>query len=236
GSQQAITDGGILPGVLEIGSTIAQTPSLRDRGLVGYWTFDESSGITAYDRSGYSNNGTLTNSPTWQTSTNCKRGSCLSFDGATNYVGVPYAASLAPVNQISFMLWANRSGVGEWRILSKTETGGYGFNTDIAFYLFRNGTYGISSATSHGGWLFVAGVFDGRYAKLYIDGVLANTNDAGGNYSITYSCSNSLIIGAEAQCSTIPTTPFFAGYVDDVRIYNRALSAAEILSIYNSTK
>src|SRR5690606_37741696 len=64
----AITDGGMLPGVLQKGTHIDLTPPTRDRGLVGYWTFDEGSGTSAYDSSGNSNTGTLTNGPTWQTS------------------------------------------------------------------------------------------------------------------------------------------------------------------------
>ncbi|MCS6789191.1 MAG: prepilin-type N-terminal cleavage/methylation domain-containing protein [Patescibacteria group bacterium] len=61
----ALNDGDSFPGVYSIRNSSAPlTPGLRDKGLVGYWSFDEGSGTIAYDRSGYNNNGTLINGPT----------------------------------------------------------------------------------------------------------------------------------------------------------------------------
>ncbi len=62
--------------------------SRLEHGLVGYWHFDEATSTKAYDISGFSHDGTLTNGPTWQTGSSCKAGECLSFNGSTNYVNV----------------------------------------------------------------------------------------------------------------------------------------------------
>jgi type II secretory pathway pseudopilin PulG len=234
---QATGDGGALPGVVQRGSALDLTPPTRDNGLVGYWTLDEGAGSTAYDASSGRNNGTLTGGPAWQAASGCRKGRCLYFDGIDDYVMIPHAASLAPSQEISFMAWANKASGTDWRVLSKTETGGYDIVEDIYVQAFRKGAYARAGAASHAGWNFIAGTYDGRYLRLYLDGVPVVTTDAGGNYPITYSCTaNALIIGAEAGCSNAPTAPYFNGYIDDVRVYDRTLSDAEIQAIYNATK
>jgi prepilin-type N-terminal cleavage/methylation domain-containing protein len=72
---QARNDGGYDPERIEYGTNL--TLWRNAYGLVGYWTFDEGSGTTAYDYSGYNNHGTLINGPTWQSGSNCKVGGCL---------------------------------------------------------------------------------------------------------------------------------------------------------------
>jgi hypothetical protein len=69
-------DGGPDVGIYEVGTDLNLANFAR--GLVGYWKFDEGSGTTANDSSGYGNNGTLYNSPTWTTG---KVGGALSFNG-----------------------------------------------------------------------------------------------------------------------------------------------------------
>ena len=72
------------------------------RGLVGYWAFDEGSGTIAYDSSGFANNGTTTNGPSW---TNGKVGGGMEFDGTNDYVDVRDSDSLDITNEITIEFW-----------------------------------------------------------------------------------------------------------------------------------
>ncbi len=231
GSRSAIVDGGIFPGVLEVGSALAQTPPLRDRGLVGYWPLDEGTGTTAYDRSGNNNNGTLVNNPTWQTSTNCKRGSCLSFDGSTNYINIGNQGIYNLTNGVSIVALVKTAGVGPVTVIRRanqymiriTVSKGWGWSgsgTNVA------GTSTVSNSQWHQ-MVFTASKADGTQ-KLYVDGVLEGQNTDVGLASFP---SDSLYIG-----STTGNMEYFGGLLDDIRIYNRALSQTEIIYMYNAIK
>jgi hypothetical protein len=75
-------------------------------------------------------------------------------------------------------------------------------------------------------WTHVAGTANGSVAKSYMNGVEVGSVAAGATYE-GYSIPNNFIGGGHG---------YFNGLIDDVRIYNRALSAAEIQAIYNATK
>jgi prepilin-type N-terminal cleavage/methylation domain-containing protein len=242
----AINDGGPCPGVYEIGTHLGLTPSTRDLGLVGYWKLDEGTGTTANDYSVNSNTGTLTNGPTWTDSGKVNK--ALSFDGTDDYVNVPHHISLKPTGAITVEGWGYRSSwasVPDERIAACTEAGGYTLGVNIdekdgITALRRNNTYGwvyydISGLA--GGWHHFVMTYDGRYLKAFIDGSqVGSTNDAGDTYPIDYTYDNSLLIGAEAGSGDIPTGDYFNGIMDEVRIYNRALSAQEIQARYSATK
>ena len=206
---------------------------------VGEWKMDEGSGTSTNDTSGNNNIGTLYNSPSW---TQGKIGSALNFNGSNNYIGVPYSSNLAP-SAITFEAWAYKPSWTDSeasRILSKTESGGYAFifsNSNIYSYAYRNGAYATPSTSTSGlspGWHYFTGSYDGRYTKIYIDGILKNTDDAGANYPITYSYNNSLIIGAEAGSGTSPAgTTYFTGKIDHIKIYDYARTPAQIAYDYN---
>jgi hypothetical protein len=104
------TDGGDLSSIYEIGTdfslaplrelvvvsessptpTPTPTPTPEPTPLVvAYWKFDDASGTTAIDSSGRGHNGTLVNGPAWKSSSLCKSGGCLYFDGLTDHVTVP---------------------------------------------------------------------------------------------------------------------------------------------------
>ncbi len=168
-------------------------------------------------------------------------GDCLNFDGGTtdDHVMVAYASSLAPTSAITLEFWAydddweNTYNNGDESLVSKTESGGYCIWIDETWlygYVRRNGawgapTYSVSSLSA--GWHHLAVTYDGRYTKLYVDGDLKDTDDAGSSYSITYAYSNALIIGGEAQTGT-SAIDFFNGNIDEVRIWNSARTQTEI--------
>ena len=103
------TDGGDLDSIYEIGTdfTLAPLRELVTPGsvptptptptptpeptplVVAYWKFDDASGTTAIDSSGRGHDGTLVNGPTWKSSSECKSGGCLYFDGSNDLVTIP---------------------------------------------------------------------------------------------------------------------------------------------------
>lgn len=213
-----------------------------DNGLIGYWHLDEGVATTTYDASGYGITGTLTNGPTWQLGVNCRAGGCLLF--SDNYVTVSTAPSLSTSGSISVWVKVNSWGTNYDAIVFK----GPGVSwSDIDFGLFRsvatsqflgtinNGTNNMSgsgpksSTITLGEWYNLVFTWDGTVAKFYTNG--AET----GSYSWSYSAgqrSQNMKIGKAVSGTHYP----FYGYIDEVKIYNRALSASEILAAYNDLK
>ena len=204
------------------------------QGLVGYWPFDEGTGTTAYDASGNGNSGTLTNSPLWQTGSNCEAGSCLSFNtSAWKYVTTPFNASIN--TNLTLSAWVYPTGVG----------GSDTFGTIIQgqFYLSYNDSAKALSCYWYGTnppgyfttpnntvplnqWSHIACVWNGSFINEYVNGAVQNTVAVTGSGTSP----SAINIGAES------TARQFQGQIDDVRIYNRALSAQDIQDLYNETQ
>lgn len=212
-----------------------------DTGLVGYWHLDEGTATTTYDASGYSNNGTITNSPAWTSGTSCKSGGCLNFDGVNDYINLP---SINPISAITVTAWiksANSSGYGGvWQLISKYSafilgTGSVGGkNMNFIVNINNSWQYGTYYTVSDpNNWHFFAGVFDSSSSlkKLYVDGVQQTSDTVTG----TITADTGPIHIAHRENDAIGTN-HFGGYIDEVKIYDRALSAAEILAAYNDLK
>jgi glucose/arabinose dehydrogenase len=198
-------------------------------GLVAAYSFDAGSGTTVVDSSGNNNVGTISGA-TW--STTGKYGGALSFDAnRQTYVGVPDSASLDLGTAMTLEAWVNPSSVtGSWRtVIFKQRSGG------TAYSLYGNDgqdrpvgqVYTTAEQNSRAGsqlvantWTHLATTYDGSALKLYVNGVeVANVAVSG---PIAAS-SGPLTIGGNAVWSE-----WFAGLIDDVRIYNRALAPGEI--------
>ncbi len=230
-NKAAISDGGSLPGVLQVGTHIDLTPPLRDKGLVGYWTFDEGGGTTVYDSSGNGNNGILYNSPSWQSGSSCESGSCILFNGTNNYVNIPNSSSLNP-KDISVSLWMYwNGGVGEQNMVTKENSYEYRVSSGSINYATNPWAWrGGASPVTAGQWYHVVAVHQGNgNQKIYINGVETYNTASGGDIA-----SNASVVTIGARGGG--TWSFYNGLLDEVRIYNRALSAGEILTIYNSQK
>jgi hypothetical protein len=194
--------------------------------LVGYWKFDEGSGNQAYDSSGYGNDGTIYGIPNW---VDGWVSTALDFDGNTNYVEIPHNESLSMTDQITVAAWTNmRTGSsGNKLIVSK---GGFG---NISYELSEeNGSVILLLATSIEGcdpdsppadeWHHIAATFDGTIYKCYIDGELSGEKDLG--YAGTIR-ENELPVNIGRRSTG---GRFFDGMIDEVMIYNHALSGDEI--------
>ncbi len=168
------------------------------------------------------------------------------FNGSTGYVSVPYNLNLAPTNiSVSSWFYVLNNSIDQ-RVISKTESGGYqiSFNENNAcgaskfcFLVNVGGTYYPTTvpATSirSNVWTNTVGTYDGETVRLYVNGVLVDSNTSpSGN--LTYTQNNPLCIGSEATASACSGSGiYFGGQIDELKIYDRSLSATEILSDYN---
>ncbi len=211
-------------------------------GLVGHWQFDEGSGATANDSSGYGNAGTLTNGPVWTTG---KIGGALDFDGVDDYVNIGSVTSLNNVRPISISAWIYPRSHGEGdagRIISKHDATGrwsFHFNTTgrLRFHKDFSGASELNRIAAGGtiavnDWQHVVVTWDGSSNAANVH-IYRNGGETG--YSTTISGINPpdddsasiLRIGAWGA----PGNNVFDGLIDDVRIYNRVLNPAEILQL-----
>ncbi len=209
---------------------------------VAYWKFDENAGSIATDNSGNINTGTLINSPIWAIG---KIGSALNF--TNNYVNVPSSTSIDSItNAVTISAWVKTTTTSQSVILERWLYG-EGVNQRAYCLQIREGKvlFGISkdgtSANSKwltstipvndGNWRHVAGTFDGTTMQLYISGVQNTSVSA--EFSAIYVPTGNLHIGKWENNSGVFEHPFI-GIIDEVRLYKKALSSAEIAKLTNA--
>ncbi|MFH1259444.1 MAG: DUF2341 domain-containing protein [Elusimicrobiota bacterium] len=229
------------------------TKDYGESGLAGLWHLDEGGGTTAVDSSGNNNTGTLTNGPVWQASdggqwdsrsdVKFSTGSALSFNGS-NYVNIPDAPSLdLGTGNFTFELWikTTQDVSGEVSYLGR-----YAGSGDVSVHLEGDGpgkasfgardsagtwvNSGLSSTTiNDNNWHYLVGVKEGNTAYIYVDGVMENSGSGtltgDFNSSVSYRISGRSIAGFNA-----------IGYIDETKIYTRALSAEEVYRHYIRSK
>jgi len=210
--------------------------------LVGEWHFDEGSGVTAEDTSGNNNDGILTNMDPATDWVNGKLGKALSFDGADSYVDCGNNANLDITDKISILLWLKPNVVGEggpnagpvckaevgvdwsWQLRYNAPGGGnymgFQFNGDPEGSTWVS----VKQNLSPGEWYHIAGTFDGTTLKCYLNGIDKDTTQI----SAIKSGNSTLFIGQDGWGN------IFNGVVDEVKIYNKALSSAEIQADYEA--
>ncbi len=206
--------------------------ALQDGSLIGHWTLDDGVGATAVD-SAASNDGTV-NNVTWTTG---PLGGALELDGTNGYVSVPSAPTLQLTSALTIAGWVKGDvwGTGsDVDIIARKGDGdpnNYQFaikNGLATMFLDDSDSAGLSGNTvlSSGHWYHVAATWNGSEVRIYVDGVLdKDPPDLRGGTIGTDT--RPLYIGGRG------TSDVLDGIVDDVRIYNRALSAAEVAALAN---
>lgn len=216
-------------------ATLFVLPALaQNQGLVGYWMLNENSGTTVKDSSGSGNDGTLNGDPEW---TDGYFEGALEFDGTDDEVSVPYSDSLNP-EEFTACLWANvASGSSGHRaaISCRDDFPQRGYiiyaepGNTWQFWI-GVGAEGIVWNVAQGPavnldeWTHLAAVYADGEQKLYVDGVL----DGEAAAELNLNTAQVLLIGAGAN-ETASHNYLFVGKLDDVRIYNRALTENEIV-------
>ena len=209
-------------------------------GVVGYWNFDEISGSTAYDSSG-NNFDAGVSGANWQAGG--KINGALNFDGSNDYVDTTIDSETLEL--VTFCTWFKSDDAGSigndyvaQRFFTQmcTSSGArfaLGINNNrIAVYWRDSGGSNVGEGTttlSSGQWYYAAVTYDGSVIRLYLNGNEQNSfNESGMRDSTT---STAVQIGREKSGSR-----YFDGLLDDVRIYHRPLTEAEIQAIYNQSE
>jgi hypothetical protein len=207
---------------------------LRDPSMVLLMHFNNNSAIGenatyAVDESGMGNNGTLNGGVTWNSSG--KYGGAYQFDGSDDHIKVPNNAVLNLKN-FTMEVWVNYQNNGLFDvILAKRESTGpeeYQLAIDAnyapqgAIRFDWDNTYTGTTIIPQNTWTHIAVTFNGTAVKFYVNGILTNTFSAN---STTNTTAN-LYLGTDVHSDR------FKGEIDEVTIYNRSLTADEILDHY----
>jgi hypothetical protein len=220
-----------------------------ETGLIAYYKMDEGGGASLNNSTATTGlTGTLTNSPSWVASPVVKNANAISFDGTNDLVNLGTSSSLRFTNSFTAELWvksANWAVGAQQQLLSCFESGGYGItlttNGNLNFFTRSSVTgssyvgvsYPVSNLTNNT-WYHVAGTFDGRYLRMYVNGSLVGTYDLGSSATIVYTYpSTPVFIGADPNDDASPQGLFFAGQIDEVRLWNVTRTEAQIQSALN---
>ncbi len=225
-------------------------PSLPIANLVGWWKLTDGSGTSAADSSGFGNTGTLENGPTWITSG--ENGGGLTLDGATQYVQVNDAASLDISSSWTVSAWVNFAalpGSGSCAVLIDKENSGStnyqlcldngSFSTGVGWVVNYNSTgccdnhYAKYVTTpSTGTWYLVTGVYSSsaQTLTLYVNGTSVSSNSSVAGYTPEHGGGSTLDLGNQAGVGN-----YLNGSLDDARVYNVALTAAQVSQLYSGT-
>lgn len=232
-------------------ATLTNTAKAQDitSGLVGYWPLDDGSGLDVTDTTG-GNDGVLVNSPVW---VDGRIGDALQFSGSfatDNRVDISHSTALEP-DDLTVSLWVYRmdDDQQEWTELlikgqwfsGNSSIYSYGFeqvsNTNIFKWDVSHSDGEdpvMSNVVPDRTWTHLVGTYNSatKYVSIYQDGVLIDTQYRSGtrvktSYPIVLGC-----YGA-GQCTT-QNSGHFQGKLDEIRIYDRALSAEDITLLYSS--
>lgn len=229
---------------------ISYNPKIVTNGLVGLWDAGNvksfpGSGTTWKDLTGQSD-AILAASPAFNSISPAN----FVFTGSSA-AWIPYVASQAPTAAISFGAWVyspNWGGVtGTYKILSKTEAGGYALGTNDGYsglhcniWITTTGWYriGVPVSSLSNGWHHVVITFDGKFMKIYIDGILINTGDVGTATTISYAYANNLVIGAEATSGNSAgySGQQWPGNIAQAFVYNISLSNDQVIQNFNASR
>ena len=194
-------------------------------GLVAAYNFDAGSGLVVEDRSGNGNTGTIAGAA-W---TAGHIGGALSFDGVNDWVTVNDSPSLSLTTGMTLEAWVMPATVADWRtVMLKERAAGLSYALYSSNDVSRAAGYvhigadivAKGAALAVNTWSHVAVTFNGQTLSLYINGMLETTTSVSGAMQAS---GLPLRLGGNSVWGE-----FFSGRLDDVRIYNRALSAAEV--------
>jgi hypothetical protein len=238
------------PRILTVDSALRnlRVEDSTETGLVGYWKFDTAVGTIVRDRSGSGNTGTLNGNGNWSTVVPSRitfdNAGSMNFDGSTSYVALGTTSIPNPNATQSVAMWIYytalpASGRTLYENLDGSSYGyrfGFGSSNKLQLWNAKASSAAVfqldmSNTTTYplSAWYHIAYTYDSGtgYYRLYLNGAeQANNNTAtptsGSTTSVRIANRNT---GAE----------YWDGNIDDVRVYNVALSASEVLALYNGS-
>jgi hypothetical protein len=232
-------------------ATIAGDDAAAIPGLVGWWKLDETAGSIASDASGNGHDGALKGSPSWVAA---KTGNGIRLDGTTQYVDIPDSPTLRLEGSWTIATWVQLSALPAttkmYTLLAKTDGAGnetYSLRVDNNYGQFgvtAPGSFVAQFATATatdvyalitppsidaGAWYWLAGTWDASSGQLalYVDGQLAASVTS--SKVPTTGSGQDFLIGDNAG----HLAQYTPGILDDVRIYDRALTAGELAMLFS---
>ncbi len=214
--------------VAPVVSSAATIKNVGKSGLVGYWNFNDGVGTKTGDISGNGNTGTVSNA-TW---TQGRFGKALYFGGVNSSVSVPNKPIFDITSSITLSAWYKKdvgSGTNKWLVHKATVNTSYSMFIEGGLKMRIEHPAMQDCATtepSEGVWHHAVSTYDGTNMRVYVDGVLKQTCAATGSINIS---------GGGIEIGSFASTGYpFKGVIDEVRIYNRALSLSEISDLYKA--
>lgn len=218
----------------------SQVPSyIPTNGLVGYWPFSGN----ANDLSGNGNNGTVVSGLL----SNDRLGNANSsyyLNGQTDYITVPAVSNMFP-NRLTLSVWvkipSNYTGNNGIGPIIRARLFGYilwfdSSNGSIINILHHNSstttTTNTQSNINDNKWHQIVVTFDGTNNKLYLDGQMISSVATTSQSNLYYVSDGAVTFGRDGNNSS-SATALYQGWIDDIGIWNRALTQSEILEIYN---
>jgi glucose/arabinose dehydrogenase/chitodextrinase len=203
-------------------------------GLVAAYSFDEGAGTTANDSSGQTNTATLNNGVAWVPG---RYGKAASFDGVNDYITIPNSTSTnISGGALTLSMWINPQPIASgdsvvigkfWNTTMTSPFYQYGLElrggNQTDFYVGTTGGPLIAASGTtlpYNQWSYLTVSFDGAQVRTYVNGTLVNTQALSATITAR---GNPMNIGADAS-----TAQFYKGMLDDLRIYNRVLTQAQI--------
>ena len=223
-------------------TTIQNNPSFPTNGLIAYYPFNGD----ANDESGNSNDGTV-NGATLTTDRHGNSNSAYSFDGIDDYISVAHNSTLnfQDSNQFSLSYWIKAESLHASKlslILSKQSGSGSsqnGWNSNIEINKTSNfrikGTSGSACAFGDsniqvGNNYHIVHIYDGNNGYIYINNTLAYESQCTASFG---NSTSDMLIGKPTW--TASNSGHFNGTIDDIAIYNRALTENEINALYSGS-
>lgn len=193
-------------------------------GLVAAYGFEEAAGTAVNDATQYANKGTMTS----VARTAGKYGQGLDFNSTNAVVTISNSPSLQLANGMTLEAWVNPDSISGDRNIIYKDTWSYclaGSSSEdprpnLSGSFAPQGLFGTGSLPTNT-WSHVAGTYDGTTLRLYVNGIEIGNQAQAGSMSVT---AGALMIGGNSLVSG----KVWTGLIDEVRIYNRALSAVEI--------
>ena len=202
-------------------------------GLIAYYPFNGN----VNDESGNGNSGTVYGA-TLASDRFGNTNSAYYFNGTSDYIEVPHSESLNFQNELTLAVWVKSDEPinPETYVIAKGDEVPFSLRVKTGFYDFVIGNNRLSSIVSPTSttpredvWHFIVGTYDGTIAKIYIDGILEDSD----LYSQNMLSNNNQMQFGHRPSSRNSSIVYYKGAIDDIRIYDRALSIEEILELYN---
>jgi hypothetical protein len=218
-----------------VNGTATVSITAQASGLVAAYGFNETSGSSVTDSSGSGNTGTISGA----TRTASGRfGRALSFDGVNDRVNINDSKSLDLTTGMTIAAWVRPTTLSSWRTVILKEQPG-----NLVYALYANTDSSVPSGEISTGaftyhvqlgssqpplntWTHLAATYDGATLRLFVNGIEAGAKAATGPLVVS---TGALRIGGNAVWGE-----YFSGLIDEVRIYNRALSSTEIQTAMNT--